>query len=510
MNSGVQVGFFGKLPTLGDFLSRRLDAGFIELWDRWLQQGLTTAREHLGAAWSACYETAAPWRFALEAGACGEQARLGVMLAARDRVGRQFPMTIACDLPPGMLALQLACSAGRWYAALEQLLLQTLEMGLSTEAFDAAVQESAALLSAHLGATEAADLGVCQQFLLQHGAFRLPLSAQGPEAAFAAMSAAQLARSASPLVVLWCQASSADPTLFASRGMPAPALFAELLRWPRQPRAVAAVPAPLRPLTDSAAAIEPPSAAEPPPPGRWQYTALSEPGTGAALAVAAATGGKDDAVTARLTQLSALLRAPPAAEPALIEQLDALLGGSGSAGAPLIDGVMNLAVCLPQQAGHFFAWSGGAAVFRLRGRELTRLTPERPSTTATADNGSLLDLLQPSPLEAPAGAGALQVAHVVGATSDDRYLLCADATYSSLSWGQLVSALEESTPDFAAARLREALAERSDKAAPALVVMIEAADSAPLVRVASTETTHELVVAEGDLASVAGSAPACS
>jgi type VI secretion system protein ImpM len=38
-------GWFGKLPSLGDFASRRLPDAFVSRWDRWLQGGLARARE---------------------------------------------------------------------------------------------------------------------------------------------------------------------------------------------------------------------------------------------------------------------------------------------------------------------------------------------------------------------------------------------------------------------------------------------------------------------------------
>ena len=40
-------GWYGKLPSLGDFASRRLEADFIEPWDLWLGEGLQAQREHL-------------------------------------------------------------------------------------------------------------------------------------------------------------------------------------------------------------------------------------------------------------------------------------------------------------------------------------------------------------------------------------------------------------------------------------------------------------------------------
>ena len=42
----VLPGWYGKLPALGDFASRRLPPEFVEPWDRWLAAGLAAWREH--------------------------------------------------------------------------------------------------------------------------------------------------------------------------------------------------------------------------------------------------------------------------------------------------------------------------------------------------------------------------------------------------------------------------------------------------------------------------------
>ena len=41
-------GFYGKIPLLGDFVSRRLPRHFIEPWDSWLQSAFAASREQLG------------------------------------------------------------------------------------------------------------------------------------------------------------------------------------------------------------------------------------------------------------------------------------------------------------------------------------------------------------------------------------------------------------------------------------------------------------------------------
>lgn len=123
------VGWYGKLPTLGDFASRRLPQHFIEPWDAWLQAAITASRDHLGENWLNIYLTSPVWRFALMPGACTPEAWAGVLLPSVDKVGRYFPLTFALQLDP----LAAIFSAEAWYSALEQVALSTLSIDCSTE-----------------------------------------------------------------------------------------------------------------------------------------------------------------------------------------------------------------------------------------------------------------------------------------------------------------------------------------------------------------------------------------
>jgi type VI secretion system protein ImpM len=44
-------GFYGKVTTHGDFVTRRLPRSFIDSWDEWLQLGLQHSKQRLGNAW---------------------------------------------------------------------------------------------------------------------------------------------------------------------------------------------------------------------------------------------------------------------------------------------------------------------------------------------------------------------------------------------------------------------------------------------------------------------------
>src|SRR5271167_719654 len=443
MTETVQVGFFGKLPVLGDFLSRRLGPDFVEPWDQWLQQAMHMARAQAGAAWNELYTQAAPWRFALEAGVCGGSPVLGVLIPSNDRVGRQFPLTVACPLPTGVGALEVAAASEEWFADTEALLERAVGGGMDLAAFDLAVTDlGAALARSGLSALAAADFAMCQQYLLAHGAFKLPLPAAGIGASLAAMCARQLARTAPPLALFWCEATAAEPQMLASRAMPGPQLLAELLRLPARAQLV--------PLPAAGIAAEPPAPAA--DPLQWHHAVISRESPRRVHAVIAVAGTSTEDVDARLASLDALLSRESVDEQ-FCDELSALLGPNAQRNLP--HAPLEFAIFAPDGDSHAFFWSSGATVFRLRGRDLERLAPEAAPVTG----GSLLDLLQSN--EVPAGAQVLQVTRISRIDPADSYLLCADASYPSLSWGQLVSALDEGTPQYGIERLIEALGERA-------------------------------------------------
>jgi type VI secretion system protein ImpM len=133
-----RTGFFGKLASHGDFVSRRLSPAFVRQWDDWLQAGLVTSRDRLGQQWLDAYLCSPVWHFALAAGVCGEIAWSGVLMPSVDRVGRHFPLTIAYGGPSVRVDQRLRCDAA-WYTEVEKLALSSLQNGFSLALFDAAL-----------------------------------------------------------------------------------------------------------------------------------------------------------------------------------------------------------------------------------------------------------------------------------------------------------------------------------------------------------------------------------
>jgi len=133
MKQPVLPGWYGKLPSLGDFASRRLPPLFVEPWDRWLATGLASWRQS-DEAWLEAFLAAPIWRFALGAGVPFEQSPgyAGVLMPSVDRVGRYFPLTVVRPRGPSEDQVPMA-----WLQALEVLAVAALTDDWNAERFDA-------------------------------------------------------------------------------------------------------------------------------------------------------------------------------------------------------------------------------------------------------------------------------------------------------------------------------------------------------------------------------------
>lgn len=127
MDFGASPGFFGKLPAVGDFVSRRLPRDFIDPWDQWLQAAITSSQDQLGDSWLDDYLTSPIWRFALSAGVAGPLPCSGIMMPSVDKAGRYFPFTLATFLPMNANLFQVAGASQTWYEAAEAVALSVLD-----------------------------------------------------------------------------------------------------------------------------------------------------------------------------------------------------------------------------------------------------------------------------------------------------------------------------------------------------------------------------------------------
>jgi type VI secretion system protein ImpM len=230
----MEVGLYGKLPSHGDFLRRRVSDGFVSVWDEWLQQCIAASRASLGQNWLDVYLTSPVWRFACDTGVCGPRAYAGLMAPSVDRVGRYFPLTLVWEVPQGVHPFAVAQRADRWFDQVERLLLDAMaEEYVDLEKFDQSFVALGRELD-HVEWAEPVELDPLDVTGPTNGArAQWQLSLGSPPALGSVIEQllyARLRETHGPLSVMWTEGSSrVEPSGLLLSGLPAPSTYAALL-----------------------------------------------------------------------------------------------------------------------------------------------------------------------------------------------------------------------------------------------------------------------------------------
>lgn len=230
MSESQSIGYYGKLPSHGDFVTRGLSPSFVDAWDAWLQSSIVRSRDLLGESWLDYFLTSPVWRFILDAGAIDERAYAGILFPSVDRVGRYFPMTAARRLP-GTFRFDVDSfeSLEPWLSASETELLAALERDEND--LDAIARSIESVGSAEPAPGLVAGPMFPVTRLQNFSSFRVGLgSTRSPGSGLADALISGLAGSISPMTIWWSRGvAEGGRSLVAARGLPEPSLFAEML-----------------------------------------------------------------------------------------------------------------------------------------------------------------------------------------------------------------------------------------------------------------------------------------
>ena len=97
---------FGKLPSLGDFVSRGLDQSMRDRIDTWLSQEMEAARAKAGDSFEGLYDAAPVWNF-VDCDDAGNWSG-GALCASQDKAGRRFPLIMSAPASDAGTAASLS------------------------------------------------------------------------------------------------------------------------------------------------------------------------------------------------------------------------------------------------------------------------------------------------------------------------------------------------------------------------------------------------------------------
>ncbi|MBB3457473.1 type VI secretion system protein ImpM [Rhizobium sp. BK313] len=143
-------GYFGKVPSVGDFVFRALPIRMTEIWASQMQRWLAAARPAGAASFQKSFLTSPVWRFALARDVVSTESWVGLFAGSIDRVGREFPFTvmISVDLDPA--ARQPIATIDPFFDALETQMLAFMEGQASREELVAEIDVCAGTLRTSL------------------------------------------------------------------------------------------------------------------------------------------------------------------------------------------------------------------------------------------------------------------------------------------------------------------------------------------------------------------------
>lgn len=466
----MHVGFYGKLPSHGDFLRRRVSDGFVDAWDAWLRDCLAASRAKLGAQWLDVYLTSPAWRFVCAPGACGPKAVIGLLAPSVDQVGRYFPLTLVSELPDDLSLVTAAATSSRFFDAAERLVIETLAAEpVDFERFDRGVvaleEDFGPLAQSPAIVLDPAAISVLSE---APQAWQLPLGASfNLSCAFEQLLSLQLEAKFRPLVLWWTDGSSVvEPTWLVLKGLPGPSLYPAFLegtwgehRWRSVPVHVpvfeeATVPSILIPDLEAPLSFRSAAATDV---GRARSNNedgfLERPDAGL-WAVADGMGGHSHGEVASRMVCDALSdfqidgtfeEAVEAATGRLLEVNDHLLRTALSSHPADRSGSTVVALLL-RGVRSAVLWAGDSRVYRWRAGRLEQLSQDH----------SLAAISGPGAAESSVITRAVGVqpdlaidVHRDAVQAADRFLLCTDGLTRVVTDAQICSLME--TPDLQAA-----------------------------------------------------------
>lgn len=476
----AEVGFFGKLPSHGDFIERRVRSAFREAWDTWLQRCMSDSQRQLGPHWLDCYLTSPLWRFFLCDGIAGGSSYAGVLLPSVDRVGRYFPLTVVVELPAELAALSFAEAAAGWFDEVEQLCAGALESpSFELLEFDQAL----AATSRWLAGLD--QLYLPRPFPGRSSQWRWPMRAVDSLGATLGGPLMITAQTALRPMSLWWTAGSelVHPSVLLVRSLPKPESFADLLagtweggRWDGEMTS----PEPAGPQGQPTAVA---GEAEVIPDYSVRSAGASDPGTVRQenqdhhllqdelrlWAVADGMGGHSQGEVASRMVVDALNSIMPTASlnAALDSVSTALTRVNGDlrraalgVGRDELTGSTVVVLAIRGEEWGVF-WAGDSRAYVSRDGSLTQLTRDHTVAAESAEEvpGSLAELVVGGDeiTRAVGGDEVLELDYTSGLVADrDRFLLCSDGLYSALGEARMAHCLQQGTPEEATRTLVQA------------------------------------------------------
>jgi len=133
------LGWFGKLPTLGDFAGKALPLSLCNQIHTWCEQGMDDLAQKQGENWKDAYQLAPVWHFVMNAHVWDARPLMGCIAPSMDKIGRYSPVLALRTIENTDIKRHLP-PYSYWQQRTEALLRQVVRGELCAESIQAELQ----------------------------------------------------------------------------------------------------------------------------------------------------------------------------------------------------------------------------------------------------------------------------------------------------------------------------------------------------------------------------------
>jgi type VI secretion system protein ImpM len=154
------MGWFGKLPAVGDFAGKGLPHPLNETLHGWMSNGMAAFVREFPENWQAAYHIAPLWHFLIGAGLWDKPALIGCFAPSIDKVGRHSPLIALRSFNKRQIQAVLPPQS-RWQYRVDITLRRTIAERISVqELSDCLLQLTEAERGGNSTANILSDLGI--------------------------------------------------------------------------------------------------------------------------------------------------------------------------------------------------------------------------------------------------------------------------------------------------------------------------------------------------------------
>ena len=159
-SSPKYIGWFGKLPSTGDFAGRGMPRALQEVVHDWISSGMAALACLHQEDWQDGYLVSPVWHFAVNSGIWDYPALVGCVAPSVDKIGRYSPLMVVRAFDRRDIALVLP-PRSRWLYQVDEILRRVISERIAVEeVYDLLAQEAEAAAGQNSATGILDDLGI--------------------------------------------------------------------------------------------------------------------------------------------------------------------------------------------------------------------------------------------------------------------------------------------------------------------------------------------------------------